>query len=131
MQDKEHEDPLERFNRLLKADDETQVDVPAKKGTQPSNASKENAEEVPGSTPTIPPGVTPANRYGAGSRPALDENNMPLPKRVDEIDMNATRVSPAAFQTPSKPTPTQSTPNGRPKLPRKTPVRSFKHWRDK
>ena len=130
MQDQEHEDPLERFDRLLKADDETQVELPVKKGTQPSSASKEDAEKVPVSTPTIPPGVIPGGRYGAGSRPALDENNMPLPKRVDEIDMNATRVSPSAFQTPSKPTPTQSTAKGRPALPRKTPVRSFKHWRD-
>ncbi|HNB54317.1 MAG TPA: transglycosylase domain-containing protein, partial [Anaerolineales bacterium] len=29
--------------------------------------------------------------------PALDERNMPLPKRVDQIDVGATRVSPSAY----------------------------------
>lgn len=34
------------------------------------------------------------------SRPALDRAGMPLPRRVDEIDVDATRVTPAAYGTP-------------------------------
>ena len=40
---------------------------------------------------------------GSLPRPALDENNLPLPRRVDEVDMGGTRVTPAAYQTPSQP----------------------------
>ncbi len=32
------------------------------------------------------------------SRPALDKDNMPLPRRVNEIDMEGTRVTPAAYE---------------------------------
>jgi penicillin-binding protein 1C len=36
--------------------------------------------------------------------PALDKDNMPLPRRVDEIDTGATRVTPAAYSNiPSQP----------------------------
>jgi penicillin-binding protein 1C len=35
------------------------------------------------------------------TRPALDQDNMPLPKRVDQIDMAGTRVSRAAYTPPS------------------------------
>ena len=35
MKDQDPEDPLERFNRLLRPDDETQVDLPAEKETEP------------------------------------------------------------------------------------------------
>jgi 1A family penicillin-binding protein len=37
------------------------------------------------------------------SRPALDKDDMPLPRRVDEIDMYGTRVTPAAFETKTGP----------------------------
>jgi 1A family penicillin-binding protein len=37
------------------------------------------------------------------SRPALDKDDMPLPQRVDEIDMYGTRVTPAAFETTTGP----------------------------
>jgi hypothetical protein len=33
--------------------------------------------------------------------PALDSHAMPLPRRVSEIDVAATRVSPAAYETPA------------------------------
>ncbi len=38
-------------------------------------------------------GVTPPSY-----RPALDNESMPLPRRVDEIDINATRVTPSAYR---------------------------------
>jgi penicillin-binding protein 1C len=106
MENQESEDPLERFNRLVKSEAETQMDVPVEKPA------------IPTTTPQPP------------SRPALDENNMPLPRRVDEIDLNATRVTPAAFDSPSRPIVTrQSTPkNGggnKPKKNRKNSMGCF------
>ena len=69
------EEARERARRLL-ADAETQANQP------------------PGPLP--PDAPTYALRH-----PALDENGMPLPKRVEEIDMDATRVTPAAYQPPA------------------------------
>ncbi|MBM3151603.1 MAG: penicillin-binding protein [Chloroflexi bacterium] len=64
------EDPGEKLRRLLEASEaETQ------------------AEPLP-SQPGLP----------EPSRPALDEHGMPLPRRVDEIDMDATRVTPVAYE---------------------------------
>jgi penicillin-binding protein 1C len=49
-----------------------------------------------------PPGPLPPDAPTYALRhPALDENGMPLPKRVEEIDMDATRVTPAAYQPPA------------------------------
>lgn len=66
------EDPREKFRRLLDSEAETQAEPPAE-------------EFLPGGTRPI-------------RHPAVDENGMPLPTRVDEIDMGATRVSQAAFE---------------------------------
>ncbi|MBN1451829.1 MAG: transglycosylase domain-containing protein, partial [Anaerolineales bacterium] len=49
--------------------------------------------------------------------PALDKDNMPLPRRVDEIDVGATRVTPAAYNDLPKATsarPASSTPPSQP-----------------
>ncbi len=54
-------------------------------------------------------------------RPALDKDNMPLPRRVDEIDMEGTQVTRAAYMTtqsqqpPQKPVVTTSTPPSQPR----------------
>ena len=66
------EDPREKFRRLVDSEADTQADPPAEQ----SAAEK----------------TTPVVRH-----PAIDENGMPLPRRVEEIDMGATRVSPSAF----------------------------------
>ncbi len=60
-------------------------------------------------TPAPPPplGTTPHPR-----RPAVDERGMPLPRRVDEIDQNATRVTPAAYSTPTTPPRRAASPPG-------------------
>jgi penicillin-binding protein 1C len=81
MEKQEPEDPRERFLRLIRSEEETQVQTPVVKTDKPITSPR------------------PPSR----SQPALDKNNMPLPKRVDEIDLNATRVTPAAFDSPSKP----------------------------
>jgi 1A family penicillin-binding protein len=45
---------------------------------------------------TIPP---EGGRSKRPSPPRLDENNMPLPRRVDELDLGGTQVTPAAYHT--------------------------------
>ncbi|MCL5611293.1 MAG: transglycosylase domain-containing protein [Chloroflexi bacterium] len=67
------DDPRDKFRRLLNSEDETRAEPPS----QPARSS----------TPT------------PLARPALDKNNMPLPRRVDEIDADGTRVTPAAYET--------------------------------
>src|SRR3972149_6560039 len=50
----------------------------------------------PSRTPPPPPkDATPSS-----ARPRLDPQGIPLPRRVDEIDMDATRVTPSAYRTP-------------------------------
>jgi hypothetical protein len=60
----------------------------------------------------------------AFSRPALDKDNMPLPRRVDEIDVEGTRVTRAAYEPTSKQVPPQlpkylppTEPNTTPRIP--------------
>ncbi|MCL4530014.1 MAG: PBP1A family penicillin-binding protein [Chloroflexi bacterium] len=65
------DDPRDKFRRLINSEAETRAEPPS----QPARA---------GTTPTP-------------SRPVKD--NMPLPRRVDEIDVEGTRVTPAAFET--------------------------------
>ncbi len=73
------EDPREKFRRLVDSEADTQAEPPA----QALDAEKN----------------TPVVRH-----PAIDENGMPLPRRVEEIDMGATRVAPSAFtRTPTRP----------------------------
>ena len=65
-----------------------------RKTVRPADPSE--AETIPGRSPgkeTPPDDVTPVSRC-----PALDKDNMPLPKRVDEIDLGATRVTAAAYE---------------------------------
>jgi len=76
------EDPREKFRRLLDSEAETQAEPPAE-------------EFLPGGTRPI-------------RHPAVDENGMPLPTRVDEIDMGATHVSQAAFEHTPGPTSRQT-----------------------
>ncbi len=65
-----------------------------------SSAQKEIPHRPP-HAPYIPPppglGTTPP-----ASPPALGTQGMPLPRRVDEIDVDATRVSPAAYTPPRR-----------------------------
>ncbi len=73
------EEPGDKFRRLLDSEAETQAEHPAEEFTP-----------------------------GGGTRlilhPAVDENGMPLPSRVEEIDMGATRVDQAAYEHTPNPT---------------------------
>jgi len=91
------EDPREKFHRLLDSEAETQAEPPAE-------------EFLPGGNRPI-------------RHPAVDENGMPLPSRVDEIDMGATSVSRAAYEHTPGPTARQrGTTRRKPSMPRR---RSF------
>lgn len=85
----------DRLRRLLKSEEETRLDI----------------------SPAPPPAGTPDSAATNGAmprftRPALDKDNMPLPHRVDEIDVEGTRVTNAAYrQTSSQ---QKASPNQRP-----------------
>ncbi len=87
------EEPRDKFHRLLDSEAETQAEPPAEEFT--------------------PGGGTRPLRH-----PAVDENGMPLPRRVEEIDMGATRVDQAAYEhtpgpTVRRPTTTRRVPPAR------------------
>jgi len=73
------DDPRERFRRLLNSEEETQAETPAE-------------------SPRLDTGSLPQTGY-----PALDKDNMPLPRHVSETDLGGTRVTPAAFETSTSP----------------------------
>ncbi len=79
------ENDRDRIRRLLNSEEETRDDITPHRAT--------------GSKPRVYEGPLP--------RPALDADNMPLPRRVDEVDMGGTRVTPAAYQ-PAPPSPPAS-----------------------
>ena len=93
------EDPREKFRRLVDSEADTQAEPPAEQ-----TAAEKN---------------TPVVRH-----PAIDENGMPLPRRVEEIDMGATRVTPSAFTHGS--TRTVRRPARRPGISK--PVRPPFNW---
>jgi 1A family penicillin-binding protein len=72
------DEPRDKFRRLINSEEETHAEPPS----QPARV-----------TGPIPP----------SSRPALDKDNMPLPRRVTETDLGGTRVTPAAFETKTTP----------------------------
>lgn len=78
------EDPRERFRKLLKSEEDTQAEPPPQ-------AARATGRSLP------PAGY-----------PALDKDNMPLPRRVSETDIGGTRVTPAAFEVGTSPRRTQT-----------------------
>ena len=93
MSQEQHEDPRDKLRRLLASEEETQPDLPIPKDKPPAS--------VPEYTPAPDRSSTPY-RPEDTPKPALDKDNMPLPRHVDEIDTDATRVTPAAYKIPSQ-----------------------------
>ena len=93
------EDPSEKFRRLVESEADTQAEPPSEQAAEEKN------------TPVV-------------HHPAIDENGMPLPRRVEEIDMGATRVTPSAFTHGS--TGTVRRPARRPGISK--PVRPPFNW---
>ncbi|HEY5983985.1 MAG TPA: PBP1A family penicillin-binding protein [Anaerolineales bacterium] len=73
------DDPREKFRKLIKSEEETQAEPPVQPARQVDR--------------TLPP----------MKFPALDKDNMPLPRRVSETDVGGTRVTPAAFDIKTSP----------------------------
>jgi 1A family penicillin-binding protein len=76
------EDEVEKLRRLLRSEDETRMDI----NPAPQTPPKPDPNQMGSTTPRF-------------TRPMLDENNMPLPNRVEETDLDGTRVTPAAYRT--------------------------------
>ncbi len=68
-------DDTDRIRRLLHSEEETQGELQPPNPSSPEQASRRVI-----------------------SHPALDKDNMPLPRRVEEIDLDGTRVTPAAYE---------------------------------
>lgn len=87
------EERARRIKRLLDSEAETRAEPPF----EPAK-SQEPEEPIQGTTRTSAPHPTPPPPHIE-----LDENNMPLPRRVDQVDLGSTRVSPAAYEPTSRP----------------------------
>ncbi len=76
----------------------------------------------PSEEETLPPEeeITPARGL---RRPALDADGMPLPRRVEELDLDATRVTPAAYEPPASATVRRPKGVAKPRVPRRKPSR--------
>src|SRR5688572_23934657 len=80
-------DDNDRLRRLLKSEEETRKDIEP----PPSSSTTASSKKTGSTTPRL-------------NLPDLDKDNMPLPKRVDEVDVEGTRVTPAAYrQNPNQP----------------------------
>ncbi len=71
----------DKLRRLLKSEQETRGDVNPAPRTPPAPDSNQTGNTTPRFT-----------------RPAIDKDNMPLPRRVEETDLEGTRVSNAAYR---------------------------------
>jgi penicillin-binding protein 1C len=99
------------LRRLLASEDETMPELPKADEEPGGSPSDETIASVMSSldgeekeSPS-PPERTPTPDT---PMPALDKDNMPLPRRVDEIDVGATRVSTAAYNVLPKASPARS-----------------------
>src|SRR6266498_4512837 len=92
-EEKRREEENQRFlKRLIESEAETRTDIPVEpKAEDPADPAATTKASPPHRTPT-PPLKIP-----------LDKDNMPLPRRVDELDLEGTRVSPVAYEPPSRP----------------------------
>jgi penicillin-binding protein 1C len=90
-EEKRKEEENKRFlKRLIDSESETRTDLPVE------------PKEEESADPTATTKASPAHRTPPLNIP-LDKDNMPLPRRVDELDMEGTRVSPVAYEPPSHP----------------------------
>lgn len=89
-EEEKEEDNKYHIRRLLDSEADTRADTPVEpEQAQSADPAATTRAGTPRRTPT--PHI------------ALDKDNMPLPRRVDELDMDATRVSPVAYEPPSRP----------------------------
>ena len=86
------EEEHQRFlKKLIDSEAETRTDLPVEpKDGEPTDSTA--------TTQASPAHRTPTPRINI----PLDKDNMPLPRRVDELDMEGTRVSPVAYEPPNR-----------------------------
>ena len=114
------EDPRDRLRRLLASEEETIPELPVqdeKPGGSPSDETIASVLSSLGEEEGVSPEAQTQTPTPDTPIPALDKDNMPLPRRVDEIDVGATRVSPSAYDVLPKATsarPISSTPPSQP-----------------
>src|SRR5512143_2723292 len=98
-EEKRREEENKRFlKRLIDSEAETRTDLTAEPKEEEPNPNATTKASPPRHTPTPPPHI------------ALDKDNLPLPRRVDELDLEGTRVSPVAYEPPSRPRNVQTPP---------------------
>ncbi|MBI5703119.1 MAG: transglycosylase domain-containing protein [Chloroflexota bacterium] len=85
------EERAKRIKRLLDSEAETRAEPPFEPDQDEASQEGTTRASAPRPTPTPPPPI------------ALDKDNMPLPRRVDQVDLGSTRVSPAAYEPASRP----------------------------
>ena len=126
----ENEENKRRIKKLLDSEAETRAETPIEPKVDEQGTTKASAAKK-----TPPPYFDPADTLLFGdenSEPRhipLDENNMPLPRRVNEVDMDGTRVSPVAYERASRPRGmTETRRVSPPSQPRKAASTSF-DWR--
>src|SRR6185369_245420 len=92
-EEKRREEENKRFlKKLIDSEAETRTDLPAEpKEEKPVDPAATTQASPAHRTPTPPVNIP------------LDKDNMPLPRRVDELDLEGTRVSPVAYEPPSRP----------------------------
>ncbi|HLA07186.1 MAG TPA: transglycosylase domain-containing protein [Anaerolineales bacterium] len=96
------EENKHRIQRLIDSEADTRADIPIE-------PKKDESAEQQGTTKTSAPRKTPSPltplQKGEGNPPhiALDKDNLPLPRRVNEVDVDGTRVSPVAYEPVSRP----------------------------
>lgn len=87
-------------------EDEPKQDPDATIPAQPPGETKpEDTEPVKlgkSDLPDSPPPPPYQGRTPPRGLPAVDQYGFPLPRRIDEIDVNATRVSPAAYRSSAR-----------------------------
>src|SRR5215216_498142 len=86
----EEEERRKRIQRLLDSEAETRAEPPVNPSPQPTDSTDTTKASPPKRTPTTP-------------HISLDKDNMPLPRRVNETDMEGTRVAPVAYESTSRP----------------------------
>ena len=97
------EENKRRIKKLLDSEADTRAETPIEPKVDEQGTTKASAAKK------TPPPLDPADTLLLGGEYAeprhipLDENNMPLPRRVNEVDMDGTRVSPVAYERASRP----------------------------
>ncbi|MDQ2690754.1 MAG: hypothetical protein M3Y68_01845, partial [Chloroflexota bacterium] len=91
-EEKRREEENKQFlKRLIESEAETRTDIPAEPKGDGGVDPNATTQASPAHHRTPPP-----------TRITLDENNLPLPRRVDELDLEGTRVSPTAYESSSR-----------------------------